>query len=82
MKYSSHASLGIVQAHSHHVLSSSIKRWDLTCSLDYRQLNKITIKDKYYLSITDELLDELHGLIIFTNLELQADYHQNLCSQP
>jgi hypothetical protein len=29
--------------------------------VDYRQLNNITVKNKYPLLVVDELLDELHG---------------------
>lgn len=44
--------------------------------IDYRALNKITIKNRYPLPRIDELIDQLQGVWYFTKIDLKLGYHQ------
>jgi hypothetical protein len=55
-----------------------VKKKDDTLQLciDYRQLNKIIIKNRYPLARIDDLLDQLKGAIVFFKIDLRFRYHQ------
>nr|GEW08929.1 putative reverse transcriptase domain-containing protein [Tanacetum cinerariifolium] len=44
--------------------------------IDYRELNKLTVKNRYPLPRIDDLFDELQGSSVYSKIDLQLGYHQ------
>ncbi|GJW78881.1 putative reverse transcriptase domain-containing protein [Tanacetum coccineum] len=44
--------------------------------IDYRELNKLTIKNRYPLPRIDDLFDQLQGSSTYSKIDLRSDYHQ------
>jgi hypothetical protein len=58
------------------VLFVKKKDGTLRLCIDFRQLNKYTIKNKYPLPRIDDLFDQLRGAKIFSKIDPRARYHQ------
>ena len=55
-----------------------MKKKDETLRLcvDYRKLNRVTMKNKYLLPRIDDLFDQLNGACYFSKIDLRFGYHQ------
>jgi hypothetical protein len=58
------------------VLFMKKKDGTLQLCIDYRKLNKVTIKNKYPLPQINDLFDQLGGASIFSKMDLRYGYHQ------
>jgi hypothetical protein len=52
------------------------KNGSMRMCVDYRELNRVTIKNKYLLPRIDNLIDQLKGASIFSKIDLLSGYHQ------
>ncbi|GKB76321.1 putative reverse transcriptase domain-containing protein [Tanacetum coccineum] len=49
---------------------------EIEMCIDYRELNKLSVKNHYPLSRIDDLFDQLQGLQFFLKIDLRSGYHQ------
>ena len=57
------------------VLFVKKKDGSMRLCIDYRELNKVTIRNKYHLPRLDDLFDQLQGSQVLSKIDLRSGYH-------
>jgi hypothetical protein len=52
------------------------KDGSLRLCIDYRDLNRATVKNRYPMPLIDDLFDQMKGASVFSNIDLRSGYHQ------
>ena len=58
------------------ILFAKKKGKTLQLCIGYRQLNRVTIKNRYLLPRIDDLFDQLRGVRVYSKTDLRTGYHQ------
>nr|GEV83721.1 putative reverse transcriptase domain-containing protein [Tanacetum cinerariifolium] len=53
-----------------------LKDGSICMCIDYRELNKLTVKNRYPLPRIDDLFDQLQGSSVYSKIDLRSGYHQ------
>ena len=58
------------------VLFAKKKDKTLRLCIDYRQFNRVTIKNRYPLPRIEDLFDQMRGARVYSKIDLRTGYHQ------